>query len=74
MERKLSYHDYMAMKAGETQTFEFDSVKAAYAARAIAYVMPAAHPRQDVKRYSCAIDENARTLTVKAIGYDEPGD
>lgn len=74
MERKISYHDYMQMKPGDVQVFEFDTVKAAYAARAVAYVTPQAHPRDDVKRYSCAIDENARTLTVRAIGYDEQGD
>lgn len=73
MEVKLSYKDYMAMSPGEKKTFLFDSVKAAYSARAIAYMMPSKHPREDVARYSCVVDENNRTLTVKAIAYDEQG-
>lgn len=73
MEVKLSYRDYMEMKPGEEKTFRFDTVKAAYSAKAIAYMMPAQHPRTDVKRYSCRIDENKRELTVKAIPYDEQG-
>lgn len=73
MEVKLSYRDYMAMKPGEKKTFRFDTVKAAYNAKAIAYMMPSQHPRADVKRYSCSIDENEKTLTVEAIVYDEQG-
>lgn len=74
MEVKLGYKDYMEMRVGDKKVFFFDTVKAAYSARAIAYMMPSAHPRTDVKRYKCSIDENRRTLTVEAIGYDEQGD
>lgn len=73
MEVKLSYKDYMAMSPGEKKTFQFDSVKAAYSARAIAYMMPSKHPRKDVSRYSCAVDENNRTLIVEAVAYDKQG-
>lgn len=74
MEVKLSYKDYMAMRPGEIKAFRFDTVKAAYNARAIAYMMPSSHPREDVARYKCSVDENNRTLTVEAIGYDGKGD
>ena len=74
MEVKLSYKDYMLMRPNEIKVFQFDSVKAAYNARAIAYMMPSTHPRKSVRRYKCSVDEERRTLTVKAIGYDNKGD
>lgn len=74
MEVKLSYKDYMEMRPGDVKTFQFDSVKAAYNARAIAYMMPSAHPRNDVARYSCSVDEDHKTLTVEAIPNDNKGD
>lgn len=69
MEKKVSYKDYMEMQPGDTRTFKFDSVKAAYNAKAVAYMQPTQHPRKDVARYSCSIDETKKTLTVTAIGY-----
>lgn len=67
----MSYKDLMAMSPGEKKVFQFDSAKAAYNARALAYMMPSKHARRDVKRYSCSVDENNKMLFVEAIAYDK---
>lgn len=67
MKKVIGFEDFLAIKPGETVTFQFNAMQQMVSASRSVYRVNKEHPRDDVERYSANARWNDLKLSVTAI-------